>query len=181
MSQGWAVLAPRGWHCFDTYGSGGADLLVTPGTFTMLTLPAFNRLSGPAVELSFLNGENSGRADVAALLSRLFPSERRFIADAQADGIRPGPLPRGPFTRDRTTRRGPTEVDFTTPAGSNGLGTFDSRLDHGRDAIEGAAILTHSNGADSILLLRVRLPHGSRLRASDILRAVREATATARP
>jgi len=28
--QGFGVLAPRGWHCFGTYGSSGSSLYVSP-------------------------------------------------------------------------------------------------------------------------------------------------------
>ena len=28
--DGIGVLAPRGWHCFSTYGSGGSNLFVSP-------------------------------------------------------------------------------------------------------------------------------------------------------
>src|SRR6185437_1740796 len=28
--NGFGVLAPKGWHCFGTYGSGGANLFVSP-------------------------------------------------------------------------------------------------------------------------------------------------------
>jgi hypothetical protein len=30
--DGFGVLAPRGWHCFSTYGSNGSNLYVTPET-----------------------------------------------------------------------------------------------------------------------------------------------------
>lgn len=60
-AAGMKVLAPRGWHCIEMYGSGGAVLLVTPHLYTADTLPGFKTLVGPAVEVLFLNGENSGR------------------------------------------------------------------------------------------------------------------------
>src|ERR1700721_604448 len=28
--QGFGVLAPRGWNCFGTYGSGGSNLYISP-------------------------------------------------------------------------------------------------------------------------------------------------------
>ncbi len=78
-AEGQQVLAPRGWHCLEIHGSGGAFLLVTPDPYTAATLPDTNRLVSLAVELSLLNGENSGRNQVAEVFSRLFPFKRAFI------------------------------------------------------------------------------------------------------
>lgn len=166
-----AVLAPNGWHCLDLYGSGGAFLLVTPRSYTADTLPGFGALTGPAVELSFLNGENSGREDVAAVLARLFPERRRFIRSVETeDPDHPHRFPRGPYAQDRTVRRSPSTVDYTTPPGRGGMGTFESRLRPGSDPIDGTATLDRSNGVDSVLLLNVRLPPGQRGLAAVILR-----------
>ena len=92
-----AVLAPRGWHCIAMYGSGGAFLLVTPRPYTATTLPDFSRLTGPAVELSLLNGENSGRDQVAEVFSRLFPFKHAFIRSAAANHDVPPDYPQGRF------------------------------------------------------------------------------------
>lgn len=46
-AEGQQVLVPRGWHCIELYGSGGAVLLVTPHFYTAAILPGANRLSGP--------------------------------------------------------------------------------------------------------------------------------------
>ena len=81
-AKGMSVLAPRGWHCIEVYSSGGSFLLVTPRLYTADTLPNFYSLIGPAVELSLLSGENSGRDQVADVFSRLFPFKREFIHDA---------------------------------------------------------------------------------------------------
>ena len=48
-AAGLHVLAPRGWHCVEIYGSGGAFLLVTPHPYSAATLPGFNKLVGPAI------------------------------------------------------------------------------------------------------------------------------------
>ena len=164
-SAGLGVLAPRGWHCIAMYGSGGAFLLVTPRRYTADSLPGFNSLIGPAVELSFLNGENSGRDQVALVFSRLFPFKRRFIADVAENDELLG-LPRreriGRMSADRTVRRSRTVVDYTTPAHRGGMGTFSSRLGPGARPIFGRAMLAKSNGVDSVILLNVRLPAGLR-------------------
>ncbi len=36
---GIGVVAPRGWHCFGTYGSNGSTLYVTPDRSTLLNCP----------------------------------------------------------------------------------------------------------------------------------------------
>ncbi len=166
------LLAPRGWHCRETYGSGGAVLLVTPRSYAADGPPGFDSLAGPALELSFLNGENSGRDQVAEVFSRLFPFKRRFIRsmeDADDDARR---FPRGPYPFDRTAHRSRSEIDYTTPAHHQGMGTFDSRLKPGDDPITGLAILARSNGVNSVVLLNLRLPPGSRALAPAILHAV---------
>ena len=116
-AEGLRVLAPRGWHCIGTYGSGGASLLVTPRPYTAVTLPSFNGLAGPAVELSLLNNENSGREQVAEVFSRLFPFKRAFIRDAAGGRDTPRRYPRGPYPEDSTIRRGRARVDYVTPPG----------------------------------------------------------------
>ena len=165
-----AVLAPRGWHCMGMYGSGGSILLVTPRSYPAGTLPGFNSLRGPALELMFLNGENSGRLEVAAVFSRLFPFERRFIREVEDGGRH---LPRGPYASDITTRRGRSEVDYASPARREGMGTFGSRLAPGDSPVTGMATLARSNGVDSVVLLNLRLPPGLRALVPVILGAAR--------
>lgn len=166
VSPGLAVLAPRGWHCIASYGSGGASLLVTPRGYTRDTMPGIHGLTGPAVEMSFLNGENAGREDVADLFSCLFPFERDFIRRAAADDDVSGPRhrPGSPCAGERLVRHGRGRVDYTTPAHRQGLGTFGSRLGPGDGAIVGSAVLARSNGDEnSVILSMIRLP--DRLRA----------------
>ncbi len=171
-AQGMTLLAPRGWHCREAYGSGGAVLLVTPRSYAADDMPGFDSLAGPALELSFLNGENSGRDQVAEVFSRLFPFKRRFIRGVEnADDAHR--FPRGPYPVDSTVRRSRSEVDYTTPAHHQGMGTFDSRLKPGDDPITGLAILAQSNGVDSVVLLNLRLPSRWRALAPAILDAVR--------
>ena len=170
-AAGMNVLAPRGWHCFEMYGSGGAVLLVTPRRYTAATFPGQNTLSGPAVELLLLSGENSGRDQVAELFSRLFPAKRGFIRSIASDDDPPRHYPRGPFPSDRTVRRGPAEVDYATPPHRTGMGTYSSRLRPSAEPIAGAVLLAHVDGVDSAVLLNVRLPPGLRALGPAILRA----------
>ena len=158
VAEGQQVLAPGGWHCIEIYGSGGAFLLVTPHSYTAATLPETNKLVGPAVELSLLNGENSGRDQVAEVFSRLFPFKRAFIHSAAAEYDALHRYPGGPFPGDSTVRRSRTEVDYTTPPRRQGMGTYESRLQPGRDPIVGTAMLARVQGVDSVVLLNIRLP-----------------------
>ena len=169
-SGGMAVLAPRNWHCIEVYGSDGATLLVTPRRYTMATLPDFGRLAGPAVELSFINGENSGRDQVAEVFSRLFRFKRAFIQGVASGYDDPTRYPHGPYPTDTTVRRSRARVDYTTPPHRQGMGTYESRLGPGANPIMGRASLAHSNGVDSVVLLNVRLPPRLRVQAPVILR-----------
>lgn len=171
-AAGMKVLAPRGWHCIEMYGSGGSMLLVTPHPYTADTLPGFNTLVGPAVEVVFLNGENSGRDQVAEVFSRLFPFKHQFIHDAAENSEPARRYPGGPFPTDRIFRRSHVEVDYTTPPHRDGMGTFESRLMPDTDAIAGTAVLARSNGVDSVVLLNVRLPLRLRWLLPDILGSV---------
>ena len=170
-AEGQQVFAPRGWHCIETYGSEGAILLVTPRPYTATAFPDANSLAGPAVELSLLSGENSGRDQVAAVFSRLFPFKRDFIRSAADNYDIPPRYPSGPFPGDRTIRRGRTEVDYITPPRRNGMGTYESRLQPDSDPIIGTAILAHVQGVDSVVLLDIRLPPHLRALGPVILRA----------
>lgn len=171
-AEGMRVLAPRGWHCIEIYDFGGAFLLVTPRLYTAATFPDANKLAGPAIELSLLSGENSGRDLVAEVFSRLFPSKRDFIRGAVDNYDTPRHYPRGLFPGDRTIRRSKAEVDYTTPPHRDGMGTYESRLRPDTDPIVGTAMLAEVQGMDSVLLLNVRLPPRLRALTSVIRRAV---------
>ena len=170
-AEGQHILAPRGWHCIEIYGSGGAFLLVTPHPYTAAILPNTNKLAGPAVELSLLSGENSGRDQVAEVFSRLFPFKRDFIRDAASNYDVPPRYPHGPFPGDRTIRRSRAEVDYITPPHGAGMGTYDNRLQADADPIVGTAILAQVQGVDSVVLLNIRLPPQLRALGPIILRA----------
>ncbi len=75
--QGFGVLAPRGWNCFGTYGSGGSNLYITPQPINpaLLLSDKWTGFTGPAIQLSGEDGGTSGRFGVRqanrASLSRL--------------------------------------------------------------------------------------------------------------
>ncbi len=155
-ADGMEVLAPRGWHCIEIYGSGGAFLLVTPEAHSAAELQSFRPLAGPVVELSYLNGWTSGRFDVARVLARLFPSRRAFVRQVIREGLEPARnFPFGPYPADRLTRLGADAVAFTTPPGRTGMGTAMDRLDADAMPVRGIAQLASQDG---VTLLDVRLP-----------------------
>jgi hypothetical protein len=84
------VLAPRGWHCFGMYGSAGATLTVTPEPHRADEF--FNEkfgLSGPAVQLSWISTDTSGRFEAARVVARLFPAKRDFVQRVIQEGLEP--------------------------------------------------------------------------------------------
>ena len=163
------VLAPRGWHCHASYGSGGVMLLVTPdapgGRAPSRTAW---KLRGPAVVLTFISAENSGRNQAAELAGPLFPAARRFVrgvdANARLSGFRLHPAS---IHKDRVRHRNSMVVGFVTPAGRDGLGT-SGRLAPDPQPVMGVVtwLPQWNNG---VLKLDVRLPPHLRTLTSSIL------------
>jgi hypothetical protein len=155
------VLAPRGWHCFSTYGSNGANLFVSPDPIDSKTLLSLDwkGFTGPAVQISVSDGGTSGRFEVAKVIARVFPEYKAFAQRVIAEGIEPASdFPFGPYPGDKLTYRGRNIVEFVTPPNAQGLGT-DSRLQASATSIRGVAIIA---GTDTDL---VQL--SARVRASD--------------
>lgn len=174
---GFGVLAPRGWHCFGTYGSGGSTLYVTPGSINSADLFSSNwkGFEGPAIEVSFAYGGTSGRFVVAETIARVFPAHSSFVRSVISEGIQPASsFPSGPYPGDRLTYRSKEIVEFKTPANSEGLGT-KSRLKKGSRPICGVAILV---GRDiNLLQLSMRLtPEANDLSQVIVQQIEREAT-----
>jgi len=164
-----AVLAPRGWHCFELYGSNGATLIVTPEPHNAKDLlRPDSSLQGPAVQLSLSDGETNGRFAVAKVAARIFPVAQGFVDQVIAEGILPkSEFPAGPYPDDKLTRKSARVVEFTTPGKRDGLGTA-SRLAKNADPIDGVAILSPEN---NLLQLSVRLPTAQRELAATIIEA----------
>lgn len=155
-SRSLGVLAPRGWHCFEVHGSDQSILYVAPEPLSYGRLQSWkDKLSGPAVTLSRTYGGTSGRFGVVPMIARLFPAHAGFIGEVEKMGFEIGPLPNGPYPSDRLERLSPTEVRFTTPARSAGLGTVGA-LDSGSGPVEGLIILLPEEDMD-LVSLRVRL------------------------
>ena len=153
------VLAPRGWHCFSTYGSNGANLFVSPDPIdskTVLLSSDWKGFTGPSVQISISDGGTSGRFEVAKVIARVFPAYKTFAQNVIAEGFEPASdFPFGPYPGDKLTYRGKNIVKFETPANAQGLGT-DSRLQANASPINGVAIIA---GADTDLVqLSARIP-----------------------
>lgn len=155
---GIGVLAPRGWNCFSTYGSNGANLFVSPNPIDSKALFSLDwkGFAGQVVEVSDLDGGTSGRFEVAKVIARVFPAYKAFAQSVIAEGIEPASdFPFDPYPSDKLTYRAKNVVEFETPANTQGLGT-DSRLQMNASPIDGVAIVT---GADTDLTqLSARVP-----------------------
>jgi hypothetical protein len=156
------VLAPRGWHCFSTYGSNGANLFVSPDPIDskMLFSTDWKGFAGQAIQISVSSGGTSGRFQVAKVIARVFPAYKQFAQNVIAEGIEPASdFPPGPYATDKLTYRAKNIVEFETPANTAGLGT-NSRLQPNASPIDGAAIIS---GADTDLIqLSTRLSEKDR-------------------
>jgi hypothetical protein len=151
------VLGPRGWHCLVLAGSNGTTIYVTPEPLDAKTMLSekFKGISGDTIQLSFSNGETSGRFEAAKFVARLFPQDRVFVDKVIAEKVEPASAyVFGPYPTDRLTRRSEAMVEYETPAGMKGLGT-DSRLVPNQSPISGIVFLGEDDG---VLNLSVRLP-----------------------
>lgn len=141
--DGPGVLAPRGWHCFSTYGSNGSSLYLSPDPISgqQLLSSAWKGFSGDAVQVSQSVGDTSGRFEVARAIGRVFPDRKDYVQDIISEGIEPASaFPAGPYPTDKLQRRGKDVVEFETPPNAKGLGT-DSRLVPNASPIRGVLML----------------------------------------
>jgi len=154
-----AILAPQGWRCFGLYGSDGDTLIAAPELLSYDILRNGGALSGPAIQMSRMRGDTSGRFDVARAIARFFPDHMTFTAHVIAEDIEPaGAFPRGPYPADTMHSNGPEDVTFTTPGGAQGMGTA-SRLIANPAPIIGFVHLTPEN---DLVTLQVRVPSATR-------------------
>jgi hypothetical protein len=151
-SQG--VFAPRGWHCQVIYGSSGGTLVVTPAAVDPSQLYR-SKVRGHAVELEGIASGGSGRFQVAAVSSLLFPKAAaafiKQVRDLEPEILR-DELEALPHAKDSIGPVVGTLARFATPADARGLGTACSLAPTG-DAIHGVAVL--HEGYLSILRLRL--------------------------
>ncbi|WP_125486518.1 hypothetical protein [Edaphobacter aggregans] len=168
--QGFGVLAPRGWHCFGTYGSSGSSLYVSPQPLnaTIVFSDNWKGFTGPVIQISTEIGDTSGRFGVARTIARVFPSHKAFVRDVIANGFaQANDFPFGPYPNDQLIYKSKEIVEYQTPAQTDGLGT-QSRLQKNADPIRGVAILVGSN--PDLVFLAARLPPDKTDLASIIIR-----------
>lgn len=170
--EGSGILAPRGWHCFGTYGSNGDNLYVTPkpidgpGLFS----DRWEGFAGAAIQVSDMVGDTSGRFEVARVIARVFPGHMAFVKHVIEEGIEPASsFPRGPYPGDKLAYLNQEVVEYETPANQDGLGT-DSALKKNGSPIRGVAILTGEEL--SLIYLSVRLPPGATDMGPAIIREI---------
>jgi hypothetical protein len=169
-SSGSGVLAPRGWDCFGTYGSGGSTLYVVPRRLADPILDRAEKVAGgPAVIRSSMIGGTSGRFPIARISARIFPRARAFVEKVRDEGLDPDEYVFSPWPDDRLIRLSDFAISYVTPSNRHGLGTA-LRLSPGQHPIFGLAFLTDVEGhADGPFLdgLAVRLkPSDERLYAA---------------
>jgi len=139
------VLAPRGWSCFGLSGSNGATLYLSPAPIQASDVEATSWAAGagPAIQVSWLAGDTSGRFQVAQVIARVFPSHQAFVQSVTGEGVEPASsFPQGPVATDKITTKSGTAVEYETPAGDQGLGTSVTSLTPSNDPIDGVAVLT---------------------------------------
>lgn len=159
--EGVGVLAPKGWRCFGTYGSIGATLYVSPDAMNAADLlsTTWKGFSGPVIQISAVDGDTSGRFEVAKTIARVFPAHKEFVERVIAEGIEPASsFPYGAYPADTLNYRSENIVEFRTPSQAEGLGTA-SRLQNSGDPVYGVAILFGEG--PNLLQLSVRLPSES--------------------
>ncbi|WP_148291742.1 hypothetical protein [Novosphingobium sp. B-7] len=161
------VLAPRGWRCFELYGSNGSVLMLSPSGLGADPFSA--KLIGPAIQVSISLGDTSGRFEAARIAARVFPERKAFVESVMAEGIAPrSQFPFGPYPYDSIQRFNRDYVTFETPAHREGLGTM-TRLRPSADPIRGLVWMDTDNNAT---VLAVRLAPAQRNLSDYIIRAM---------
>lgn len=157
--QGGGVLAPRGWYCFGTYGSAGANLFVAPEPLDAKIFFSNTQVgfSGSAIQLSTIDGGTSGRFGVADIIARVFPAHKAFIRSVREEGFDLGPLVFHPYPHDKLVYKSKEIVEYQTAPNAEGLGT-DSYLQKSGSPIRGVALLVGIPSEPSVWHLSTRLP-----------------------
>jgi hypothetical protein len=157
--QGPGTLAPRGWHCFEVYGSNGGELYVSQERIPAVTsFYSSDRaiFAGAAIELRAESGDTSGRFAVAQVVASVFLAHKAFVDRIIAENLYPASSFRfGPYPHDKMTYRSNEMAEYETSANTDGLGTID-RLKKNGEPILGVAIL--AGDPPSLLQLSARLP-----------------------
>jgi hypothetical protein len=184
-AQKLGVLGPRSWHCFGTYGSNGETLYVSPEPLDAKTVLSSNwtGFAGPAIQISSLSADASGRFAVARIVARVFPAGKSFVDGVIDQGVEPASsFVFGPYPADKLVYLDQEKqiVEFETPAQTEGLGT-SSRLQQSDLPIHGLAIVIVAmhGPIEGLTLLDVRLPADMTDLTPAILRRLQLETAVA--
>jgi hypothetical protein len=127
------IHSRRGWYCFGTYGFGRLFPVrcTQPINRDDLFSPNWRGFVGPVIQIDGISGGTSGTFEVAAIIARIFPTQKAFAQFAQREigeeGVRATDFVFGPFPNDRLMRRSDRIVEYQTPPRCEGLGTM-SRL-----------------------------------------------------
>jgi hypothetical protein len=157
-AHGIGALAPRGWNCFGTYGSGGDTLYITPQPINTAKIFSVGPggSDGPGIQVAYRFGGTSGRFAVAEIVARIFPAYRSFATGVMKEFDRPDDsFTFAPYPNDSLVYKSKALVEYRTPAQTDGLGTY-SWLTKSTIPIQGAAMLV--SGEYDLALLSVRLP-----------------------
>ena len=176
--DGPGVLAPRGWNCFETYGSSGRSLFVSPAPLSaaIVLSTKWKGFAGPAIELSVSFGDTSGRFEVASIIARVFPAHKAFVQSVIAEGIEPASgFHFGPYPGDKLTYKNKNVVEYQTPPQTEGLGTR-LRLQKNASPISGVEIITGEEL--NLESLAVRLPPDMSDSKATIIQQVEREAAT---
>jgi hypothetical protein len=168
--EGNGVLGPRDWYCFETYGSNGSSLFVSPTPLNPKQFFGSNwkGFTGPVIQISSMIGDTSGRFAVAEVIARVFPAHRDFVDDIIAEELRPATdFPFGPYPDDHLTYKSKELVEYVTPPNHKGLGTSSWLLPN-QQPVLGVAMLTGEEL--SLTQLSLRLPASMNDLASIIIR-----------
>ncbi|MFC6646944.1 hypothetical protein ACFQBQ_15435 [Granulicella cerasi] len=172
--DGPGILAPKGWHCFGTYGSNGSSLYVSPDAITATEFfdsrPKWKGLTGYGIQITSLVGDTSGRFEVARLVARVFPKHRKYAQKVIAEVLEPATdFPFGPYPTDKLHYLSDHFVEYETPAHHRGLGT-DSWLQPNDQPIRGL-IQFNPTGDNEATALYVRLPAAYRKLVPSVLKS----------
>jgi hypothetical protein len=161
--MGAGALAPKGWDCFGTYGSGGSSLYVTPDHFSApIPYRPEKVKDGPVVMKDHFISATSGRFPVAQISARIFPLARTFVERVRDEGLDDASnYVFAPWATDRLNYLSGFAVSYVTPFGANGIGTAFGPAP-GKEPISGLVFLTVIGNEEGPNLerLAVRL-HGS--------------------
>lgn len=172
--RGSGVLAPRGWHCFGTYGSNGGAVYVSslPYTSADFFSDKWKGFTGPAIEASGSLGGTSGRIKVAQVVARVFPAHKAFVQRVIDEELgQASDFPFGPYPKDELIHHGDSIVEYRTPPRTEGLGTM-SWLQASDYPIEGVEILEGEEVEPDLIGLYLRLPPALNYLALPIIRQI---------